>query len=456
MAAAVAMAVVAVTTVAARAGDVHSLTYKLKVGQEYVYEGSTQIGSGPDSVKATDRTTFWVTRLNDDGSWHLVACVKHTAAATRTATTADATGSAAAQAQDEDALGSFELFPDGRIAGASAYSQEERLGSLFIKLAADDAEAQGGWSTPDPSGATTSYRSTVESDAAAGRWVFEGRRAGGSDDGLIMDTLLRVEFDGARGVVTKFVEEDSFGAGLAGGASSMEELKSVRDKDSQWLDQLSRETVALDAARDFVQEEGAAVGNGACSPREALEKARKQLADARRKVKLGVVTDQFDAMIAQVEESSKMFGGGETAQTLLNKPAPDWMTSDLDGNQHALDEYKGRVLILDFWDKNCALCVLDIPQVMDIARHYAGKLVAVVGVNTDPNENDARLVMEALKVNYPMVRGAELAEKYKTCGCPMLVVIDAKGIVRGCFAGNSAVLREEAIKTVDGLFSSDD
>src|SRR5437867_1033060 len=47
--------------------------YKLEVGQELIYEGSSRFHYENGSHGTKDRTTFWVTRLNPEGSWHVVA-----------------------------------------------------------------------------------------------------------------------------------------------------------------------------------------------------------------------------------------------------------------------------------------------------------------------------------------------------------------------------------------------
>ena len=47
--------------------------YRLEVGQELVYEGSSQFKYQNGSHGTKDKTTFWVTRKNDDGSWHIIA-----------------------------------------------------------------------------------------------------------------------------------------------------------------------------------------------------------------------------------------------------------------------------------------------------------------------------------------------------------------------------------------------
>jgi peroxiredoxin len=78
--------------------------------------------------------------------------------------------------------------------------------------------------------------------------------------------------------------------------------------------------------------------------------------------------------------------------------------------------------------------------------------VAVLGMNTDREEKDAQFV-DKLQLNYPTLKAAGLPEKYAVTGFPTLIIIDPDGVVRERHVGYSPTLRDDLIKTVDGLIS---
>src|SRR5262245_57969487 len=90
------------------AADPQPPRYQLEVGQELVYEGSFRFKYENGSHGTTDKTTFWVTRKNDDGSWHLIAQNESTFSQSYG-------GGQESPGRKDKALDAFDLFPDGRI-----------------------------------------------------------------------------------------------------------------------------------------------------------------------------------------------------------------------------------------------------------------------------------------------------------------------------------------------------
>jgi thiol-disulfide isomerase/thioredoxin len=141
---------------------------------------------------------------------------------------------------------------------------------------------------------------------------------------------------------------------------------------------------------------------------------------------------------------------------VLNKPAAQWETTDLEGERHSLTDYRGKVVVLDFWFRNCVPCIKAMPQIKEIGEQFRGKQVAILGMNIDPEEKDARFVVNKQNLNYPTLKAEGLPEKYNVHSCPTLVIIDQQGVVRGWHVGYSANLREEVPKTINRLLAGHD
>lgn len=109
------------------------------------------------------------------------------------------------------------------------------------------------------------------------------------------------------------------------------------------------------------------------------------------------------------------------------------------------------MVILDFWYRTCFWCVRAMPQVKEIASRFKNEPAVVLGMNTDPQVEDARAVVEKMKLNYPTLKATGVPEKYKVQGFPTLIVIDHKGVVRDLHVGYSPTHKEEVIKTVERL-----
>jgi thiol-disulfide isomerase/thioredoxin len=136
----------------------------------------------------------------------------------------------------------------------------------------------------------------------------------------------------------------------------------------------------------------------------------------------------------------------------VGKPAADWELKGLDGRTHTLAEYRGKVVVLDFWYRGCGWCIKAMPQMNALAEQFAGRPVAVLGMNTDRVEDDAKFVADAMGLKYEtLLRAEAMPEKYGVQGFPTLILIDPKGTVRDVHVGYSPTLRTDVAKSIEGL-----
>ncbi|HEY9430281.1 MAG TPA: TlpA disulfide reductase family protein [Blastocatellia bacterium] len=129
--------------------------------------------------------------------------------------------------------------------------------------------------------------------------------------------------------------------------------------------------------------------------------------------------------------SSLVLGQGE-------KPAPMVELNDVEGRALRLSDYKGKVVLLNFWATWCAPCRAEMPDLVKWQREYKSKGLQVIGVTYPPTElTEAREFIKTIKVNYPVALGEErtkaLFDKGETL--PVTVVIDKKGMIREVIQG---------------------
>jgi peroxiredoxin len=110
--------------------------------------------------------------------------------------------------------------------------------------------------------------------------------------------------------------------------------------------------------------------------------------------------------------------------------APDWKLVDLNGKIVRFSDFRGRVLILDFWATWCAPCRVEIPHFVELQKHYGDRGLTVIGISLDEQEPEVvKNFVKQLGVNYPIVIGSEkVAEAYGGInGLPTTFVIDRQG-----------------------------
>jgi len=118
--------------------------------------------------------------------------------------------------------------------------------------------------------------------------------------------------------------------------------------------------------------------------------------------------------------------------------APDFTLSRLDGGESSLSEFRGRVVILDFWATWCGPCRASMPGLEALRARYQDKGLVLVSVSLDRREEDARSYLERrgyaefIGLWESLATAKQVALRYGVLGIPRTFVIDRQGIIRYC------------------------
>ncbi|PJF46832.1 MAG: hypothetical protein CUN48_11795 [Candidatus Thermofonsia Clade 3 bacterium] len=118
-------------------------------------------------------------------------------------------------------------------------------------------------------------------------------------------------------------------------------------------------------------------------------------------------------------------------------PAPDFTLLDLDGQPVRLSQFRGQVVVLNFWASWCPACRAEARDFGDFAQRYRGRGLVVVGVNLREDAATARAFAEANGMDYPLLRDADgaVSRMYGVVGIPTTIFIDATGGMRARHVG---------------------
>jgi thiol-disulfide isomerase/thioredoxin len=118
-------------------------------------------------------------------------------------------------------------------------------------------------------------------------------------------------------------------------------------------------------------------------------------------------------------------------------PAPKFQLQSMAGQAVSLEQFKGKVVMINFWASWCGPCRTEMPILEKLQAKYKPMGFAMVGVNVEP---DSRLAVNWLKdtpVTFPILfdTKSEVSKLYQVAGMPTTVIVDRKGNLRWLHRG---------------------
>jgi len=122
-----------------------------------------------------------------------------------------------------------------------------------------------------------------------------------------------------------------------------------------------------------------------------------------------------------------------TAAALLAPPMAklDFSFKDITGKKVSLSDFKGKVILLDFWATWCVPCKQEIPGFIELQKKYGDRGLQIIGLSVDDSMNMAKTYATQMKMNYPILlaEGKEdILKAYDPIpSIPVSIIIDRGG-----------------------------
>lgn len=147
--------------------------------------------------------------------------------------------------------------------------------------------------------------------------------------------------------------------------------------------------------------------------------------DKKGVVHLVRITDEMKAKLEQDNLNNE-----KEVAAMIDKPAPDFDLTDLQGKHWTLNKLRGKVVVLNFWFTSCPPCIKEMPELNKLVQANDPKQVLFLGVTF----NNAKEVNDFLKEHafaYTLLPNSEKVDtQYHINGWPTSFVIDRNGVLK--------------------------
>ena len=134
--------------------------------------------------------------------------------------------------------------------------------------------------------------------------------------------------------------------------------------------------------------------------------------------------------------------------------APEFELDDLRGQHHRLSDYRGKIVLINFWASWCPECIDEIPSLNKIYEKYKGKGLVVLGISADRKKEAAMKILTQTDVTYPVLfdtSGGVFIKRYTVIALPTTVVIDRNGLIVERIIGRIDFSSAAFVKKIENL-----
>ena len=136
-----------------------------------------------------------------------------------------------------------------------------------------------------------------------------------------------------------------------------------------------------------------------------------------------------------------------------SSPAPQFALAARGGSEVNLAQYKGQVVMINFWASWCGPCRQEMPLLESIYKKYNRLGFTLLGVNVEPDSKAADDWLKATPVTFPILydKESKVSKLYDVAGMPSTVIIDRSGKLRVLHRGYKPGDENEYLDSIRSL-----
>jgi len=162
-------------------------------------------------------------------------------------------------------------------------------------------------------------------------------------------------------------------------------------------------------------------------------------------------------LLSSLSQASATFTDIVIAPEAERLNAPDFMSENLTGGNTRLDDYKGKLILLNFWATWCMPCRVEMPGMEQLWQKYKDQGFVIVAISNDDEDSRSRIktFQKKLNLSFPILLDpeSEVNDIYQVSSMPTSFLIDANGKIISRIVGTEEWSSPDAVQLVEGLLS---
>lgn len=136
-------------------------------------------------------------------------------------------------------------------------------------------------------------------------------------------------------------------------------------------------------------------------------------------------------------------------------PAPDLSANDLNGVPKTLADYRGQVVLLNFWASWCPPCLREMPSMERLREKMTGRPLAIVALDSAETADEVGAFLSRMKLGFPILLDPDGSntKRWKVFALPTSFLLDAEGRVRHVLTGPTEWDEGEALAVIESLLA---
>jgi len=147
--------------------------------------------------------------------------------------------------------------------------------------------------------------------------------------------------------------------------------------------------------------------------------------------------------------------GAAGFETRAASPAPELKAHDLTGASRTLADYRGKVVLLNFWATWCPPCQREMPSLERLRTRMAGRPLEIVAISSAETPDEVNAYLSKMKLGFPVLLDTDSSNtrRWKVFALPTTFVLDAEGRVRHVLTGPAEWDEGEALAVVESMLA---